>query len=362
MTQVINGTLDPTWNAELMFDVIDADNLILRCYDEDVGSDDLIGTATVSLTEVFQSGLSDSWVPLSFSSKKGDSPAGDLHLKLAFWGPPSISFPQRPSSMQTSYDDENRANKGPIPPTTPPFVDTEETAKLLSAPGVMDSSGIISVTVVEGTNLKGSDSKLFAYVRCKVGPVKKAKACKTKNVKVSSSGSADWSNEAVEIPISELFKLEEDGDVNLTVDLMDDNTFSDTVLVSTTIKLKEHYLSKPGIPIEATYEMKNGKVSPMCESVRFYFRANPFIDIRTRPNLNQSRCKIGSGIRYAKGILPKVHERSSLADFVRRQEPRKSVRYVFIRQQDGSLCLLRSRKAQGAQSNHQQWGKSPQLQ
>ena len=47
-TQTINGSLDPEWRAELSFDIVDADSIVLTCYDEDTGSDDLIGSATVS--------------------------------------------------------------------------------------------------------------------------------------------------------------------------------------------------------------------------------------------------------------------------------------------------------------------------
>ena len=261
MTQVINGTLDPVWKAELSFDVIDGDTITLTCYDEDIGYDDLIGKATVSLSDVLQTGISESWIPLTFSSKKGECPAGDLKLQLAFWGPPGVSYPQRPAVAQTCYDESERICKTMIPPSTSPFMDTEETDKLLTAPGILDSSGMLSVSVIEGNNLKGNDSKLFAYVRCKVGPVKKAMGYKSKNVRVGGTGTADWSNERIDIPINEPFKLEEGGDINLTVDLMDDNTFSDSVLGTAVIKLKDSYLSQPGEAVEATYEMTNGKGS-----------------------------------------------------------------------------------------------------
>ena len=55
-TQTIDGTLTPEWLAELSFDIFDATKLSIACYDEDVGTDDLIGTAEVDLAEVFQTG------------------------------------------------------------------------------------------------------------------------------------------------------------------------------------------------------------------------------------------------------------------------------------------------------------------
>lgn len=81
------------------------------------------------------------------------------------------------------------------------------------------------------------------------------------NVKCKSSdgsGTADWSNEALRIPVEDLFKLEENGDVNLVVDLMDDNMMRDTVLGSVTIPLKENYLSKPNVSSEASYNLSGG--------------------------------------------------------------------------------------------------------
>ena len=259
-TQTIDGTLDPEWLAELSFDYVDATTLKITCYDEDVGSDDLIGTAEVDLSEVIQLGKSEAWVPLVHTTKKGTVPAGDVKIQMYFWGQPGTPFPHRPGpSTRVFADGERQWGAGSIfPPAKAPF-DVHDSAKYLAAPGVMDSTGIVQVEVVEGSGIKGKDSKLFAYVRAKVG--KKGKSKKTKNVKCKSSdgsGTADWSNEQLDIPVSDLFKLEEDGEINLYVDLMDDNNFKDTNLGSVMIPLKGDFISKPNVPVEAEYQISGG--------------------------------------------------------------------------------------------------------
>ena len=184
----------------------------IACYDEDIGTDDLIGTAEVNIEEVFQTGKLEQWVSLTYKSKKGEKPAGDVKLQLYFWGPPGVVFPHRASPLQARFADGERLwGAGDIfPPSKAPF-DIHDTASYLAAPGVMESSGIVEVVVIEGSNIKGKDSKLSAYVRCKVG--KKGTSFKTKNVKCKSSdgtGAADWSNEILNIPVDDLFKIEEE--------------------------------------------------------------------------------------------------------------------------------------------------------
>ncbi|GMI16140.1 hypothetical protein TrLO_g13746 [Triparma laevis f. longispina] len=262
-TQTIDGTLAPEWLAELSFDILDGKTLSLACYDEDVGSDDLIGTAEVDLAEVFQTGKLEQWVSLTYKSKKGEKPAGDVKLQMYFWGPPGVSYPHRPSPMQSRFSDLERVWGAGLtyPPSKAPF-DVHDSAAYLSAPGVMEATGIVKVEVVEGSKIKGKDSKLTAYVRAKVG--KKGKSFKTKNIKTKSSdgsGTADWSNEALDIPVDDLFKVEEENEVNLYVDLMDDNMLSDTCLGSVIIPLKANYLSNPGVEVEKTYTVSGGKGS-----------------------------------------------------------------------------------------------------
>jgi hypothetical protein len=259
-TQTIDSTLDPEWLAELSFDYVDATTLKIVCYDEDVGSDDLIGSAEVDLSEVIHFGKSEAWVSLVHTTKKGTVPAGDVKIQMYFWGQPGTPFPHRPGPSTSVFADAERqwGAGTAFPPAKAPF-DVHDSAKYLAAPGVMESTGIVQVEVVEGSGIKGKDSKLFAYVRAKVG--KKGKSKKTKNVKCKSSdgsGTADWSNEQLDIPVSDLFKLEENGEINLYVDLMDDNNFKDTNLGSVTIPLKGDFISKPNVPVEAEYQISGG--------------------------------------------------------------------------------------------------------
>ena len=78
------------------------------CYDEDVGSDDLIGTAELSLAKAFELGHTDEVVSLVYKTKKADKPAGDVKLSLNFWAPPSVKFPQRRGPSVKSFGDRRR--------------------------------------------------------------------------------------------------------------------------------------------------------------------------------------------------------------------------------------------------------------
>jgi len=183
-TQTIDGSLNPEWLAELSFDYVDATTLSIACYDEDVGSDDLIGTAEIDLTEVLQLGKWESWVSLNYSSKKGTVPAGDVKIQIYFWGQPNTPFPHRPGpSTKVFTDAERQWGAGTFfPPAKAPF-DVHDSGKYLAAPGVMDSTGVIQVEVVEGIGIKGKDSKLFAYVRAKVGRKGKVRQSSQRNRK-----------------------------------------------------------------------------------------------------------------------------------------------------------------------------------
>lgn len=146
--------------CRLSFDYLDATSISIACYDEDVGSDDIIGTATVDLSDVIRTGKSESWVSLTYKSKKGDVTAGDVKLQMYFWGQPGTPFPHRCPSSAAAFTDADRVwGAGALtPPAAGPF-DVHSSGAFLAAPGVMDSAGIVEVEVIEGSNIKGKDSE-----------------------------------------------------------------------------------------------------------------------------------------------------------------------------------------------------------
>ena len=59
------GGKNPSWNDRHNFDLVEGDDRIqAQVYDEDTGSDDLIGSASIDLNQVFQRGMRDEWFPL----------------------------------------------------------------------------------------------------------------------------------------------------------------------------------------------------------------------------------------------------------------------------------------------------------
>ncbi|RIA85615.1 C2 domain-containing protein [Glomus cerebriforme] len=73
---------EATWNEKFVFDVVEGRNeLFIEVFDEDVGSDDLIGGTTVPLSQVFQQGYVDQWIHITRPSGK---PAGEIHLLMKF--------------------------------------------------------------------------------------------------------------------------------------------------------------------------------------------------------------------------------------------------------------------------------------
>jgi len=59
------GGKNPSWNDRHSFEVVEGDDRIqAQCYDEDAGSDDLIGGTSIDLTPVFDRGMRDEWFPL----------------------------------------------------------------------------------------------------------------------------------------------------------------------------------------------------------------------------------------------------------------------------------------------------------
>ncbi|CAG8651403.1 1274_t:CDS:2, partial [Acaulospora morrowiae] len=99
-----------TWNQNFYFDIVEGRNeLYVQAYDEDPGSDDLIGGAVVQLGPLFQSGFADAWFPLT----KQDRNTGNVHLVMKFHG-------QGPTSGPTGYAPYPVSSGGQGGYSTPP--------------------------------------------------------------------------------------------------------------------------------------------------------------------------------------------------------------------------------------------------
>jgi Ca2+-dependent lipid-binding protein len=232
--------------------------LRIKCWDSDVGRDDLIGTCEISLLEVFEMGHVDKEYSLTYKTKKQEKHAGDIKLSFNFWGPPTIKFPQRkvPGAQFKSYGDKRRRGAGYTPAAlnASAMLDlaggAEKMKKYMSMPGALEAPGILKVRVIEAQNVKGKDSRLNCYVYMRLGS-KKAhhrphKRTKTVKCKQSSLANPKW-GEDTELVVEDMESLVEDDDVVLTVDIYDDNVMLDTLLGSCDIKLKNLFLNHSGV-------------------------------------------------------------------------------------------------------------------
>ncbi|DBA04666.1 TPA: hypothetical protein N0F65_012249 [Lagenidium giganteum] len=110
-----DGGREPEWeNEHFVFEIVDQFNILIECWDEDsIGSDDLIGSATVSLLPLFRYGYVDDWLNLWVKGKFGNKdPAGQLHLEMSFEGPPGVAYPQHQVGMDRFTDKERRMKDG----------------------------------------------------------------------------------------------------------------------------------------------------------------------------------------------------------------------------------------------------------
>ena len=218
----IRGHTNET-NTKSSFDIIDATYLKIECYDSDVGSDDLIGVASLSLASAFELGHVDTSVTLIHATKKSEKPAGELKLSLNFWAPPSVKFPQRKGPSAKTFGDRRRRGKGHSRAgmNESAVLDmaggAEKIAEYMTLPGPLEGSGMMIVKVLEGQNVKGKDSKLTVYARVKIGNKKAGtKWSKTKSIKCKQARLANpVFNQEFEIPVIDIGKMVEDREVGV---------------------------------------------------------------------------------------------------------------------------------------------------
>ncbi len=67
----IEGGVNPLWNEEVEFMVVDHSNMIIECRDDDIltGYKEMIGSGELSLLPVYQKGQTDTWVQLQVKNK-----------------------------------------------------------------------------------------------------------------------------------------------------------------------------------------------------------------------------------------------------------------------------------------------------
>eukprot|EP01046_Picozoa_sp_COSAG06_P068648 COSAG06_NODE_18352_length_891_cov_2.446970_1_plen_258_part_10 len=79
----------PIWNETLEFKGLpaDHDNLIVDVYDDDVGSDDHLGTARMPLTGIFEAKEINLWLDLGDNGGNTAYRCGEIHLRFVYVAP-----------------------------------------------------------------------------------------------------------------------------------------------------------------------------------------------------------------------------------------------------------------------------------
>jgi Ca2+-dependent lipid-binding protein len=282
-----DGGADPQWNFDCEMDIIDQYEISVKCLDKDLLSSDLIGSATVSLLDLFadaaasenSTATSDIWLPLSYDAgKKGMLPAGDVHLILYFVGAAGTTYPlYRPTiTGDTAGMDGEDAGKeieqaGDVLGVTPV---TSATA-LSNIPAHLTDirRGQLSLTLHSGKNVKGNDSSLQCYVVARLCDSKKgAFKKKSKTTKQVTEGDPQFVDEKLLFDIIDIEKLraatKNDGEsYSLTLELYDDNYISDKCIGKTVIQVKD-LLLRPTVLLKQDFEL-DGNGGTLTASLQF---------------------------------------------------------------------------------------------
>ncbi|CAB4391907.1 hypothetical protein RhiirA5_408910 [Rhizophagus irregularis] len=83
-TDTRSGTATPVWDKFFHYFVNDNKVLNLRVLDEDVGADEEIGVAKISLDQVYKNEYIDQWVSLPDAKVSGTC-NGQVRVILEFW-------------------------------------------------------------------------------------------------------------------------------------------------------------------------------------------------------------------------------------------------------------------------------------
>ncbi|RIA90260.1 C2 domain-containing protein [Glomus cerebriforme] len=82
-TTIKKGDLNPKYNEEFNFVTEDEKEVKVEVWDRNtIGSDELIGSEVVPLTQVYSDGFLDTWIKIKSSKDKRNH--GEVHLTLEF--------------------------------------------------------------------------------------------------------------------------------------------------------------------------------------------------------------------------------------------------------------------------------------
>lgn len=110
-----DGGLDPVWQSEIQFDIVDQYLIDLEIFNQSVSGKDVpLGAAQVSLLNVFRSGSMENWISLKQKKANGGvKEVGDVFIRLGFSGPVAIAYPQFRPEID-SFDDTLRKLPAPV--------------------------------------------------------------------------------------------------------------------------------------------------------------------------------------------------------------------------------------------------------
>ena len=226
-----NGGINPVFNQSFEFDIVDQHEVKICCFDKDtMGKDDLVGETTYSLMRVFEKGLTNTYIPLSYGkSVDNRRPAGEIQVIMHFdpcpvWGAPTgWHYPCCAVQMETHLP--------PVVPKTFAGVGAMPPEKSYICPGRF------ILECVELDDIKGKDKSLEAYVEFKLGKETKKKH-KTKTVKCDETGrDVKFTDEVFTFDVTDPNELKQDDDIVLEMGVFDDNWKSDTLLCAASFSI-----------------------------------------------------------------------------------------------------------------------------
>ncbi len=105
-----DGGVDPVWQSEIMFDVVDQYQINIDVINQAMaGQDVLLGNVMLSLLPTFRSGKTEQWLTLKQKKANGGiKEVGAIYVIAEFTGPTGIAFPQLNKEVD-SFDDTVRA-------------------------------------------------------------------------------------------------------------------------------------------------------------------------------------------------------------------------------------------------------------
>lgn len=133
---VVNNTTDPIFNVTFKFvDYVIGDALVFKIWDQDIGGDDLLGTARLEPLEFFPAGFDQSAVQLQTSDKEDDVKitvrVSVLFPKARGWGGQPPGMRDKPQGWQAGEYVEDQEDEGIVKQSPPVFIILQCIAALL---------------------------------------------------------------------------------------------------------------------------------------------------------------------------------------------------------------------------------------